>query len=67
MPGYHFVVEPAGEHPAKPVYVMFMGDHAHEVTAKAYLEARGVPCFMRVEDPFEVLAVLARCRRRLRR
>jgi len=62
LPRYDFLVELTRHYPAKPVYVTFMGAHEHDIAAKAYLEARGVPCFMQVEEAFEVLAVLARCR-----
>jgi len=34
--------------------------------ARAWLEPRGVPCYMRVEEPFEVLSVLVRCRTAMR-
>ena len=61
-PSYDFLVELAQKYPAKPVYVTFMGAHALNVEAKAYLDPRGVPCYMLVEEPFEVLAALARCR-----
>ena len=32
-----------------------------------YLEPRGVPCYMLIEEPFEVLSVLATCRKFLGR
>ena len=32
-----------------------------------YLEPRGVPCYMLIEEPFEVLSVLATCRKFLAR
>jgi len=67
VPALDFIVDLARKHPAKPVYVTFMGAHEHDVAAKAYLEPRGVPCFMEVEQPFEVLAVLARCRETMTR
>jgi hypothetical protein len=35
--------------------------------AKAYLEPRGVPTFPLIEEPFEVLSILARCRKALDR
>ena len=66
VPSFDFLVERARRQPAKPVLVTFMGEHGHNVAAKAWLEARGVPCYMQVEEPFEVLAVLARCRARVR-
>jgi acetyltransferase len=67
VPALDFIVDLARAHPVKPVYVTFMGAHEHDVAAKAYLEPRGVPCFMQVEEPFEVLAVLARCREAMTR
>jgi acetyltransferase len=62
VPGYDFILESVRQHPDKPVYVTFMGAHEHDLAARAYLEPRGVPCFMLVEEAFDVLAVLARCR-----
>jgi len=35
--------------------------------AKAYLEPRGVPTFPLIEQPFEVLSILARCRAAMQR
>lgn len=67
IPGYDFLVKLARKHRGKPFYVTFMGQHEHNVAAKAYLEPRGVPCYMLVEEPFEVLSVLSRCRRSLGR
>jgi hypothetical protein len=34
---------------------------------KAYLEPRGVPTFPLIEQPFEVLSFLARCRNAMQR
>jgi hypothetical protein len=62
VPSFEFLVDLAKKYPAKPVYVTFMGEHQHNVAAKAYLEPRGVPCYMEVEQPFEVLSLLATCR-----
>jgi acyl-CoA synthetase (NDP forming) len=56
-----FLVELAGQHPDKPVYVSFTGDQALMAAAKAYLEPRGVPTFPLIEDPFEVLDIAWRC------
>ena len=66
MPSFDFIVDLARKYPAKPIYVTFMGEHQHNVAAKAYLEPRGVPCYMMVEEPFEVLSLLAQCRERMR-
>jgi acyl-CoA synthetase (NDP forming) len=62
IPSFDFIVDLAKKYPTKPVYVTFMGQHEHNVAAKAYLEPRGVPCYMEVEQPFEVLSLLATCR-----
>ncbi len=67
VPSFDFIVDLACKHPAKPVYVTFMGEHQHNVAAKAYLEPKGVPCYMLVEEPFEVLSLLAQCREQMRK
>ena len=61
-PPLDFVVDLAGQFPEKPIYITFMGQHDHNVAAKSFLETRGGPAFMLVEEPFEVLGILARCR-----
>jgi len=66
-PPLGFIVDLAKRYPDKPIYVTFMGQHEHNVAAKAFLEPRGVPAFMLVEEPFEVLAILARCRAAMKR
>jgi acetyltransferase len=66
-PPLGFIVDLAKRYPHKPIYVTFMGQHEHNVAAKAFLEPRGVPAFMLVEEPFEVLAILARCRTVMKR
>ena len=35
--------------------------------AKAFLEPRGVPTFPLIEEPFEVLSILSRCRKAMQR
>ena len=67
IPSLDFLPELAAKYPTKPVYVTFMGEHRHNVDAKAWLEPRGVPCYMLIEEPFEVLSLLARCRANMRR
>ena len=62
VPSYDFITDLAAKYPAKPIYVTFMGQHEHNVAAQAYLEPKGIPAYMLVEEPFEVLGVLARCR-----
>jgi hypothetical protein len=34
---------------------------------KAYLEPRGIPTFLDIEQPFEVLSILVRCRQAMNR
>jgi acyl-CoA synthetase (NDP forming) len=66
VPKFDFLTEAVKRHRDKPVLVTFMGQHEHNVAAKAWLEPRGVPCYMDVETPFEVLEVMARCRENMR-
>jgi acyl-CoA synthetase (NDP forming) len=63
IPPLDFIVELAGRYPEKPIYTTFSGDKRHMDDAKAFLEPRGVPTFPLIEDPFEVLSILAKCRR----
>ncbi|MGQ9652774.1 MAG: acetate--CoA ligase family protein [Thermodesulfobacteriota bacterium] len=62
FPSLDFIVELARRHAAKPIYVTFTGDKGCMEAAKAFLEPRGVPTFMLIEEPFEVLSILHRCR-----
>jgi len=62
IPPLDFIVELAGRYPEKPIYITFSGDKRHMDAAKAFLEPRGVPTFPLIEDPFEVLSILAKCR-----
>lgn len=61
VPPLDFVVEAAAQFPHKPVYVTFSGDKLHMEAGKDFLEPRGVPTYRLVEEPFEVLSILARC------
>ena len=67
VPPLDFIVELARKYPEKPIYVTFTGEKKHMDAGKAFLEPRGVPTFPLIEDPFEVLALLARCRRFMER
>ncbi len=62
VPPLDFVLELAHRYPEKPLYVTFSGQKQHMVAAKAFLEPRGVPTFPLIEEPFEMLSILARCR-----
>jgi len=67
IPDLHFIPQLAKRYPAKPIYVTFMGEHKHNIAAKELLEPEGVPCYLEVEQPFEVLSLLVDCRRKMRR
>jgi len=67
VPPMDFIVDLAGRFPEKPLYVTFSGQKKYMDAAKAYLEPRGVPTFPLIEQPFEVLSILARCRQALDR
>ncbi len=65
VPPMDFIVELAKRYPAKPLYVTFTGQKQYMDAGKAFLEPRGVPTFPLIEEPFEVLSILARCRQAL--
>jgi acyl-CoA synthetase (NDP forming) len=67
VPPLDFIIELARRYPQKPLYVAFTGQKNHMDDAKTYLEPRGVPTFPLIEDPFEVLSILARCRQAMER
>jgi acyl-CoA synthetase (NDP forming) len=67
VPPLDFIVELAQRYPNKPLYVAFTGQKKHMDAAKDHLEPRGVPTFPLIEQPFEVLSILARCRQALDR
>jgi len=67
MPPVDFVVDLVKRYPNKPVLISFSGDAACMVECKADLERQGVPTFPEIEQPFEALAVLARCAQARRR
>lgn len=67
VPPLDFIVELAGRHADKPIYITFTGDKGCMEAAKAFLEPRGVPTFMLIEEPFEVLSILSRCRLAMKR
>ncbi len=66
-PSLDFIVELAHKYPRKPIYVTFSADKEYMESAKAFLEPRGVPTFPLIEEPFEVLSILNRCREAMER
>jgi acyl-CoA synthetase (NDP forming) len=61
VPPFDFILELKDRHPEKPIYITFSGQEKHMQAAKDYLEPRGVPTFKFIEEPFEVLDILAHC------
>jgi acyl-CoA synthetase (NDP forming) len=61
IPSFDFLVELAEKYPEKPVFVSFSGDRRFNEECKASIEPRGVPTFPEIEQPFEVLSILAKC------
>ena len=62
VPPLDFIINLAREYPEKPIYVTFSGQKKHMDSARDFLEPRGVPTFPLIEEPFEVLDILYRCR-----
>jgi acyl-CoA synthetase (NDP forming) len=62
VPPYDFILELKDRHREKPIFVTFSGQEKHMQAAKDYLEPRGVPTFKFIEEPFEILDILAQCR-----
>jgi len=67
VPPLDFLVRLANKYPGKPLYVTFSAEKKHMEAAKAFLELKGVPTFPLIEEPFEVLAILNRCRQAMKR
>jgi len=67
VPPFDFILELVKKYPEKPVLVSFSGDKDCIQECKAFLEPRGVSSFPEIEQPFEVLSILVRCHRALRR
>jgi len=67
VPPLDFIVDLAQRYPEKPLYVTFSAQKKHMDAAKAFLEPKGVPTFPLIEEPFEVLSILARCRQSMER
>ena len=57
-----FIPELAAKYPDKPILVTFSGELQHFQMAKAILEPQRIPCYQYMEEAFDVLGVLSRCR-----
>ena len=67
VPPLDFIVKLVNAYREKPLYVTFTGMKKHMEAAKAFLEPRGIPTFPLIEEPFEVLSILNRCRQNMER
>ncbi len=67
VPDLDFLVKLAKKYPEKLLYVTFSAEKKHMEAAKAFLEPKGVPTFPLIEEPFEVLSILNRCRMAMER
>ena len=67
IPPLDFLVNLANKYPEKPLYVTFSAERRDMEAAKVFLEPKGVPTFAMIEEPFEVLSILNRCRQNMQR
>jgi len=67
IPPLDFLVKLANKYPEKSLYVAFSAERRHMEAAKVFLESKGVPTFFMIEEPFEVLSILNRCRQNMQR
>jgi len=67
VPDPAFIVDLAKKYPEKPILVAFSGAKECMDEYKAALEPKGVPTFMEIEQPFEVLSIMVRCYRAMTR
>jgi acyl-CoA synthetase (NDP forming) len=62
---YSFLPALSAKYPHKSIYVSFTGDKKIYEQARALLEEHSIPVFVPLEDVFETLEVLCRCREAL--
>jgi acyl-CoA synthetase (NDP forming) len=67
IPSFNFLFELSRKYPQKPILVTFSGEKRFMDECKQAIEPQGVPTFFEIEQPFEVLSILARCRAVLNR
>jgi acetate---CoA ligase (ADP-forming) len=61
IPSFDFINELAKKYPEKPTLVTFSGDKQYIDECRNYIEPLGIPTFIEIEQPFEVLSILSRC------
>lgn len=67
IPSFNFIIELSKKYPEKPVLVTFSGEKQYMEYCKELIEPAGVPTFPEIEQPFEALSILARCRMAMNR
>jgi acetyltransferase len=67
IPPFEFIPELAKKYPEKPILVTYSGERRIMELCKAAIEPEGIPTFPEIEQPFEVLSILARCRKAMER
>ena len=67
VPPFDFIMELVKKYPEKPLLVTFSGEMQCIEDCRKIIEPLGVPTFREIEQPFEVLSVLARCRKAMNR
>jgi acyl-CoA synthetase (NDP forming) len=67
VPPFDFIIKLAKKFPEKPILVTFSADKQYMEECKEFLEPLGVPTFPEIEQPFEVLSILYRCKRAMNR
>jgi acyl-CoA synthetase (NDP forming) len=67
IPRFDFLVELTEAHPEKPILVTSSGEKRHMEACKEAIEPAGVPTFPEIEQPFQVLSILTRCRAAMNR
>jgi acetate---CoA ligase (ADP-forming) len=67
IPRFDFIVDLAKRYKEKPILVSFSGDRTYMEECKRCIEPQGIPTFPEIEQPFEVLSILHRCRKAMAR
>lgn len=62
IPSFDFIDDLVKKYPEKPVIISFSGEKKQMEYCKEFLEPLGVATFQEIEQPFEVLSILVRCR-----
>ena len=67
IPSFDFLIELAKKYPEKCILITFSGEKQYMEECKEFVEPLGVPTFPEIEQPFEVLSILHRCKKAMSR